>query len=69
MKATDHCLPSCLPEHPSFCGREITFMADLIQNAENPVQVLCGFLPAFHKECLEPVTPHLCFSFFEKKPF
>lgn len=69
MNATDHCLPSCLPEHPSFCGREITFMADLLQNAESLVQVLCGFPPALHRGRLALVSPHLCFSFWKRSLF
>ena len=57
MKAADHFSLSCLPEHPPFCRREITFMGDLIHNVESLMQVLCGFLSVLHKG-----VPWPCYS-------
>lgn len=66
MKAADHFLQSCLPEHPPSVGEKL-LLWDLIQNVESLMQVLCGFLPVLHKGCLGLFIPHLCFSFLKTK--
>lgn len=66
MKAADHFLLSCLPEHPPSVGEKLLLWEILSRIVKSLVQVLCGFLPVLHRVALALLF-YTCVSLLKKK--